>query len=145
MKYFLLGSILLSLISTVWSETRDCSISCSTDTNYDSGCWGYGYTTCWECNGILDDLCIADCGWFYVTDCNSCQCGGVSTAGICVIIFSILFCCLCCGCIGRSTRRRRYARNPEMTQPLRSAQPVAAVGVVTTTNTPGIVLLILIY
>lgn len=144
MKYFLFLST-LALISLVYGETNDCYTSCDTDTTYGwNPCEGYGYTSCWQCNNGWSDLCIADCGWFYVTDCDSCDCGSVSTAGVCVLVFSFISCLLCCIACGRNRRRRYYARNAGMNAPLRSAPPVAAVGVITTT-TPGIISYNIIY
>mmetsp|Transcript_3848 Transcript_3848/g.3328 ORF Transcript_3848/g.3328 Transcript_3848/m.3328 type:complete len:229 (+) Transcript_3848:45-731(+) len=142
MKYFLFGLCLLSLISSCWGETRNCYDSCSDTSTWYWECDAY-YTSCYQCNNNYwdsYDTCISDCGWFYVTDCDSCDCSSVSTGGICVIIFSLIFCCFCCGCIGRNRRRNRrvYARNAGMNAPLRSAPPVAAVGVITTTTTPAV-------
>ena len=137
MNHILFLSFLLCLFGLVNSETRDCYSDCTDDTDSYDECWDYGYSSCYQCN-YDSYLCIADCGWFYVTDCDSCDCSGVSTAGVCVIIFSIVFCLICCAAVGRNRRRRRYARNGMVT-PLKSSQPVAAV---ITVSQPGIFILI---
>eukprot|EP01084_Bolivina_argentea_P046203 85080_1 len=82
---------------------------------------GEAYSGCYYCYDSYD-YCI-DCGWFYNADCLLCDCGGVSSSGIAVIVISIFVFICCCVAIGRQRRRRYYRRNGGLIVPINQGPP----------------------
>ncbi len=117
------GSLFIFLFWAVGSGTSTCDYDCYDAEGLDCS------NGCYDCKGDMSDYCIADCGFWEITDCNKCECGSISPGAIAVIVICIVLSIACCVfyCMWKRRPGGEYtgllATGTTVTTPINQKQP----------------------